>query len=566
MKAHRKEKLCNESLDEIRQELSLTNLAQVSDEEYIDLLTRHTSSLINLLEKLNVEAEAPEDIESSLKILFDTMNEPVCAIDNQSRIFYFNSYWAKEYTGSRTGHLLTDALPRHNGRQLKDKLLAASHTGRGVLFSLESGNEIGLLSIVPFRNLQGQVNFLLFIIGEDKLFQLWMKDDINRLNSGLPLHVNENIANYGRVEEDTCRSILETVDGFYFTLNSDYSLQFISPAITVKLGYAAKKLIGKQFGSLLTKESWIRLEEYLPRMTGSGRSPAIHMKSEVEFIDNKRRSRIFDLTLTTDKEHNRILGLCVDIHTHKLRELDLLTLKNTAELNDKLKSEFLANMSHEIRTPLNGIIGFSTMLGRDDLLDEKREKYLRIINSSTDHLLTLVSDIIDISKIEAGQLRILFNKVDIHQMLEDLQATWVAEAKRMDKKKIRLIKQIENHSSGLFIRSDEVRLKQVLNNLIGNALKFTCSGNICFGYTIPDQETIRFFVKDSGSGLSKSAQKTIFHRFKQTSEGVKDKYKGTGLGLAISKGIIDLMGGEIGVQSQTGKGSEFFFTLPLTRC
>jgi two-component system CheB/CheR fusion protein len=176
--------------------------------------------------------------------------------------------------------------------------------------------------------------------------------------------------------------------------------------------------------------------------------------------------------------------------------------------------------------------------------------------------LTLVSDIIDISKIEAGQLKLSYVQVDVHQLLEDLQATFVAEANRLGKKNIRIIKQIEKPSAHLTINCDEIRLKQVLNNLLGNALKFTNDGDIRFGYTIMNDKTIRFYVRDSGIGISKAAQKIIFNRFKQTKEGEKDIYKGFGLGLAISKGIIEIMGGKIDVISEPENGAEFFFTLP----
>jgi signal transduction histidine kinase len=287
------------------------------------------------------------------------------------------------------------------------------------------------------------------------------------------------------------------------------------------------------------------------------------LRVELELIDKQKQGNFYEITFIRAQDNSGWTGICQNINRFKQREKELTLVKENAEQNNKLKSNFLVNLSHEIRTPLNGIVGFSNMLCRDDINPDKREKYQRIIKSSSVQLLTLVNDIIDHSKIEAGRLKIINHKVDIHQILEDLQATFVAEADRLNKKEIRLIKQTGSPRNKLVIKGDEIRLKQVLTNLLGNALKFTEKGDIRFGYDLDTPGSIRFFVKDTGIGITKSAQKTIFLRFKQTQEGKKDKYNGTGLGLAISKGIVELMGGKIGVESNARKGAEFYFLIPL---
>ncbi len=366
------------------------------------------------------------------------------------------------------------------------------------------------------------------------------------------------------ITDDIRQSLLELIDGFYFILTENFTFQYISPSVTDKLGFSCEELIDKPFDYIFSDNSNRHIIELLSgKILIEGTGGNKH-SLEVEAVNRKKECKAFRLSLARVKDSDYILGICIDVNHYKVREKELINAKNTAEYNDKLKSEFLANMSHEIRTPLNGIVGFTSMLDRKDLLDEKREKYLRIIHSSTSHLLTLVSDIIDISKIEVGQLKIFTNKVDVHQMLEDLLATFVSEAQRLGKKNIRIVKQVEKPSVRLSIKTDEVRLKQVMNNLLGNAIKFTNQGDIRFGYSLIGSDSIRFFVRDSGIGISKSAQKTLFNRFEQTKEGEKNVYKGTGLGLAISRGIIELMGGKIGLQSEPGEGSEFFFTLPLT--
>jgi signal transduction histidine kinase len=359
-------------------------------------------------------------------------------------------------------------------------------------------------------------------------------------------------------------SLLDLVDGFYFKLNKDLTFQLVSFSILEKLGFSSQELTGKSFDEIFSEESCIKLRKIISEQTSSGEEMEKKHMLEVEVLDARNELNTYQLSLLGPGSIGNYIGICIDINKYKVREKELIAAKKTAEYNDSLKSEFLANMSHEIRTPLNGIVGFTAMLDREDLPDDKRQKYLRIINSSTQQLLSLVRDIIDISKIEARQLKIIRNRVDIHQMLEDLLATFVSEARRLEKDNIRIIKQLDKPSARLILDMDEVRLKQVLNNLLGNALKFTIAGEIRFGYTLMENNTIRFFVRDSGVGISKPAQKTIFDRFMQTQEGEKAIYKGTGLGLAISKGIIELMGGRIGVQSESGKGSEFYFTFPYT--
>jgi PAS domain S-box-containing protein len=377
---------------------------------------------------------------------------------------------------------------------------------------------------------------------------------------------NSFILNNTEIAFNFQQSLLDLIDGFYFVIDYDFVIKYLSPSVTDKLGFSSEEWIGRSMEGLFSNESSKQLHALLSLTISQGKTKEKKQKLEVEVVNHKNEIRYYHFSFVEMENSDYFVGICQDVHDIIIREKELLNAKNTAEYNDRLKSEFLANMSHEIRTPLNGIVGFTSMLDRKDLPEEKREKYLRIIHSSTHHLLSLVSDIIDISKIEAGQLKIITIRVDIHQMLEDLQATFVAEARRLGKKNLRIIKQIEKPGVRIFFSSDELRLKQVLNNLLGNALKFTSDGDIRFGYSFVDVRTIRFFVRDSGIGISKDAQKLIFHRFKQTKEGEKDIYKGNGLGLAISKGIIELMGGKIDVQSEPGKGAEFFFTLPFVDC
>jgi PAS domain S-box-containing protein len=248
-------------------------------------------------------------------------------------------------------------------------------------------------------------------------------------------------------------------------------------------------------------------------------------------------------------------------NTHTAEELK--AAKEKAEESDRLKSMFLSNMSHDIRTPMNAIVGFSEMLQDPDLTREERNRFLDIIINSGDALLRLINDIIDISKIEAGQLKIIKSDFSLNEMLSDLYLSFSEEMSRNKIADIKLILNKQYPEKDFVLHSDIVRFIQMFSNLLGNALKFTDSGIIEFGYTIPDPKVFRFFVRDTGIGIPPDKTDLIFERFGQIEETQERNKGGTGLGLTISKSLAELLGGAMWVESEVGIGTTFFFTLPL---
>lgn len=240
---------------------------------------------------------------------------------------------------------------------------------------------------------------------------------------------------------------------------------------------------------------------------------------------------------------------------------ELIHAKEQAEESDRLKSAFLANMSHEIRTPMNGIIGFAEMIRSTSLSEKRREYYINIINKSCNQLLAIINDILDISKIETDQVKVFSNTVNINQLINDLL---VLAEEQMLGNNITISANKALPDDACEIITDLEKLKQILNNLINNALKYTVDGSVEFGYQMKPDE-IEFYVKDTGIGIPKDIQKTIFERFVRGENHLTGKHGGTGLGLTICKAYIELLGGRIWLESQIDVGTTFFFTLPYNR-
>ncbi len=259
------------------------------------------------------------------------------------------------------------------------------------------------------------------------------------------------------------------------------------------------------------------------------------------------------------------------IHLEKIverRTAQLKIAKEKAEESDRLKSSFLANMSHEIRTPMNAIVGFSELISDVETDQDQRKELVSHLNSNCNSLLHLIDDIIDIARIEAGQLRIFKQDCFVNQTIIELYESF-SETDLKQIKNVELIVEMENIDENLSIFTDPYRFRQVMNNLIGNAIKFTDQGYIKFGYHISPkgfENYIRFFVKDTGIGLNTKEQKEIFEQFRKIDSEANNKlYRGAGLGLAISKNLINELGGEIWITSESGTGSTFYFTLPYIK-
>jgi PAS domain S-box-containing protein len=284
---------------------------------------------------------------------------------------------------------------------------------------------------------------------------------------------------------------------------------------------------------------------------------------ENEIFDKQGRGIPVELTVTPiqDNQGNlaSILVIIRNIYERKNFEQQLILAKQKAEESDQLKSAFLANMSHEIRTPMNGIIGFSGMLLRDNISEKKKKHFVNIINNSANQLLGIINDIIDISKLETGQQKVNAETFNLNHLIRETYSVFAPTA---GDKELRFHYHTPLQDDSSYVHTDRVKLQQIINNLLNNAFKFTTEGKVEFGYE-PMPDGIKFFVSDTGQGIPEEMQEKIFERFMQVPDPSGGSNGGTGLGLSISRGLAELLGGSIAINSKMDQGTAFYIELPL---
>ena len=270
--------------------------------------------------------------------------------------------------------------------------------------------------------------------------------------------------------------------------------------------------------------------------------------------------RVFEISHTgmIYQGQKAMLEIFQDITDRKQDEEDLIKAKDRAEESDRLKTAFLHNISHEIRTPMNAIVGFSTLLAEPEVDAESRKSYTDVIMQSSNHLLSIITDIVDISNIEANLVKINKTEVNLNSILRILHAQFVPKA---DEKNLAFTYETELDDEDAMFLVDNSKLGQVLSNLVSNAIKFTNEGEIKLEYKVRGN-SLEFCVSDTGIGIAPEFHNRVFDRFYQVQNAIKRVYEGTGLGLAISKAYVELLGGSIWLSSKPGIGSSFFFTIP----
>ena len=364
--------------------------------------------------------------------------------------------------------------------------------------------------------------------------------------------------------EDKFRTITENSADAIFIATKEGKYIYVNKQAIDLLGYSNEEFLTYSIVDLSPKS---RIEEYFQifqQLFSSGGS-----YSEIELV--KKDGSYVDVDLNAVLLPNGwVYASCRDISERKIMEKDLVKAKEKAEESDRLKSAFLANMSHEIRTPMNGILGFTELLKNHELGGKKQQEYIKIIEKSGARMLSLINDLIAISTIESHQIKNIISKTNINEQIEYIYKFFKPEA---DQKKLHISFKNALPEKEAEIYTDQEKIYAVLTNLVKNAIKFTQKGCIELGYRKRDG-FIEFYVKDSGSGVHPEQRKMIFERFRQGSESLTRNYEGAGLGLSISKAYVEMLGGRIWVESNTGlpaetnvngSGSIFFFTIPINQ-
>ena len=351
-----------------------------------------------------------------------------------------------------------------------------------------------------------------------------------------------------------------TIDntGTVLTVNTEFARLF---------GFLPEEIIGSNIDEKITNQ------EVIDDALAITRKAMVGNISEMETRRAHKDGHLIDVSIivTPIRIKGEIIGafgIYRDITDRKKIELNLIAAKERAEESDRLKSAFLSNMSHEIRTPMNAIIGFSTLLSDPAITDEERQDFIRIIKERGNDLMRIMDDIIDIAKIEAGQIKIEIRECQVNNMLSSVYTTMNELRKKLLKTHVDLVFKPFAPDHEFIIMTDGNRLRQVMTNLIENAFKFTEKGSVEFGYTFKTDQNlgplIEFFVRDTGIGIPADKHHLIFERFRQADDSNTRRYGGTGLGLTICKNLMSLLNGNIRLESTENKGTEFFITLPLT--
>lgn len=389
------------------------------------------------------------------------------------------------------------------------------------------------------------------------------------------LLVTNDITERQRVEEALkeseakYRDLVETSQDMIWSLDIEGRYTFVNAAVKHIFGYLPKEMIGRKFSDFQLPEQLPKDKKIFQRMLNG---ESVFQYETIQLAKDSRPINLRFNSLVLRDSEGKILGItgtASDITESKKAEAALQKSKEVADAANKAKSEFLSKMSHELRTPLNAILGFTQVLARDSSLSQIQQGQIGIISRSGEHLLTLINDVLEMSKIEAGRITLNPTSFDLYHLLHSLEEMLKIKA---DSKDLQLSWHIDSNIPQ-YVKTDESKLRQVLINLLGNAIKFTSKGSVTLRVaaisakqkspTDNEPRTITFEVEDTGYGIAPTELDSLFKAFVQTDAGRKSQ-EGTGLGLPISRQFVQLMGGDITVSSTLHRGTIFSFDIQIS--
>ena len=510
-------------------------------------------AIINGMVRYRMLLEEKTGNESRLAAILSTAIDGIVTIDNRGHILSFNNaaenifgWHSDDVIGKNVKMLMADDIAADH-----DEYLSKAH-------HIDLGKVIGVNRDVLAKHKDGHLFPIRLGIGEanqpgqESIFVGFITDLTEQRK------LQKNLIE----KEQQYRSLMDNMPGVVFRceLNQNWSMIFISPSINEVTGYQPSEFIDKhiEFGNLIFNDDIAHINQSIEE--------AIASKSQYS-IEYRLRHRNGKLIWVLEKgsfefdqqgEAIWIDGVIVDISERREYEDKLKLAKQAAEEAAQAKQSFMANMSHEIRTPMNSIIGFSDLL-MDTPLDKDQQKHLITVNNAARSLLRLLNEILDSAKLEKGKLTVEPVHFNLQAVLDSIISTFWLEAKKKDLELTLTIK--ESVQSTYY--GDPDRLRQVLTNLIGNAVKFTERGSVTVTVSKTQNGQLFFEVQDTGIGIAKERVKAVFQPFEQADGTTTRRFGGTGLGTTISKQLVELMGGMINVVSEENKGSCFYFSLPL---
>lgn len=545
-------------------------LAFLVEERTRELEQSQTATLkaLNKLKKENnLRKQAEEDLQQTQLIMRSSLDSPkdmiIISVDKSYNYLYFNKTHK-------------DLMKFVYNKDVK--------IGMNILDCMTPGKDREDLKLNFDRALEGESYITIREFGYIK--KSWYETKFNPILNdsneiiGITTFANDiterkQAEYYLRKSEERFRQVTESSGEWIWEVDTKGVYTFASSITNSLLGYKSGEIVGKKhfydffppyvkeklkaaaFEIFAKKESFNNFE-----------NPNLHKNGHIVILETSGHPILDD-----DGNLLGYRGSDKNITERKHAEVELIAAKEKAEESDRLKSAFLTNLSHEIRTPMNGILGFADLLREPGLSGEEQQEYINIITISGDRMLNIINDIMSISQIEAGQVELNLDKVNINDQIECIYTFFKPE---IETKGIQFLSGHPLPSDESIITTDNEKVYSILSNIIKNAIKFTSKGLIEFGYTLkkadaptstplsnPARNTeLEFYVKDSGIGISKDKLDAIFDRFVQADITNTRAFEGAGLGLSIAKAYVEMLGGRIWVESEPGKGSTFYFTLP----
>ncbi len=514
--------------------------------------------------KILQEAGGPNELEENLRVLFETSPYPSYLTDLKGNFLYSNNAFKQMFGYSN------------------EELIAKNNSRLSILKSTEVTKVLKSITLNLHNQRLGPEEYTIKNKYESNVIAEIFTFPVSTNNTTLVLGIARDITKRKEAEKQNRKfnKVIETTSQSVIITSITGTVIYVNPIYYKFSGFTEEEVIGKSMFRFAHKKGAIILaKEVVPALlikgNWSGEMTVVKKNKEVVSVDlicsllknEKNRPEHFVAIfsdITERKRSEQILKkqnleyAALNAEYEKQNELLKIALKK-AEESDRLKSSFLANISHEIRTPMNGILGFADLLNEPGLTGTDQQKYISIIKSSGERLLNILNDLIDISKIEAGQIQTNITETNINEQLDDIFNFFLPEVKE---KGLEFFYEKLPAKSTVLVKTDREKLYAILTNLVKNAIKFTSKGSIAFG-CYKKNNYLEFFVKDTGVGIPKDRQDAIFDRFVQADLSTSRVFEGAGLGLSITKAYIDLLGGKIWLKSEEGKGSEFYFTIPL---